>query len=68
MLAKSIKRRTEWMRVERRSRRGIDDLMALDDRMLADIGLTRGDVAHVARYGQLPMWASGSADGNQHSC
>jgi uncharacterized protein YjiS (DUF1127 family) len=28
--------------------------MALDDRMLADIGLTRGDLAYGARYGRLP--------------
>jgi uncharacterized protein YjiS (DUF1127 family) len=35
-------------------RRGIDALMALDDRMLADIGLTRGAVEYAARYGRLP--------------
>ena len=34
-------------------RRGIEELMALDDRMLSDIGLTRGNVEHAARYGRL---------------
>lgn|SRR5262245_4917906 len=40
-----------WFRNERRIRRGVDELMALDDRMLSDIGLTRGSVEHAARYG-----------------
>jgi uncharacterized protein YjiS (DUF1127 family) len=40
-----------WFRNERRIRRGIDELMALDDRMLSDIGLTRGSFEHAARYG-----------------
>jgi uncharacterized protein YjiS (DUF1127 family) len=39
-------------------RRGIDALMALDERMLADIGLTRGAVEYAARYGRLPTRAT----------
>ena len=40
-----------WFRNELRIRRGIDELMTLDDRMLSDIGLTRGSIEHAARYG-----------------
>jgi hypothetical protein len=48
--------RPRWVRftdaLERTNllRLGIDELMALDDRMLAGIGLVRGDVEHAARY------------------
>ena len=35
-------------------RRSVEELMALDDRMLADIGLTRGNVEYAVRYGRLP--------------
>ena len=40
----------------RRTRRQASELMALNDRMLADIGLTRGDVTRLARggWGMLP--------------
>jgi uncharacterized protein YjiS (DUF1127 family) len=46
-----LRRLIAWFRNERRIRRGIDELMALDDRMLSDIGLTRGSIEHAARYG-----------------
>jgi uncharacterized protein YjiS (DUF1127 family) len=49
---KAIKRLIVWTRNERRLRRGVNELMALDDRMLADIGLTRGDIGHAARHGR----------------
>jgi uncharacterized protein YjiS (DUF1127 family) len=42
------------IRKERRIRRGIEEMMALDDRMLRDIGVSRSDVAYVARYGRWP--------------
>jgi uncharacterized protein YjiS (DUF1127 family) len=46
-----LRRLIAWFSNERRIRRGIDELMALDDRMLSDIGLTRGSIEHAARYG-----------------
>jgi uncharacterized protein YjiS (DUF1127 family) len=54
VLVKSIGRGFAWIASRRRMRHDIDALMALDDRMLADIGLGRGDVEYVARYGRLP--------------
>lgn len=43
---------------ERALRRGTAELRAMDDRLLADIGLTRGLVGYLARYGTLPRgWA-----------
>ena len=47
-----IKRLAAWIRNKRRIRRAMTELMALDDRMLADIGLTRGQVGHAARHGR----------------
>jgi uncharacterized protein YjiS (DUF1127 family) len=47
-----LKRLTAWIRNKRRIHRGMKELMALDDRMLADIGLTRAQVEHAARRGR----------------
>lgn len=47
-----------WLRLltrieaRRRHRKAVTELAAMDDRMLADIGVSRGDVPHVA--GALP--------------
>jgi len=54
VLANLAKRWIDQIRWERQVRRGIDALMALDERMLHDIGLTRGAVEYAARYGRLP--------------
>jgi uncharacterized protein YjiS (DUF1127 family) len=54
LLAKSIKRTIVWNRSTRRMRRAIEELVALDDRMLADIGLSRGDVQYAEWHGRLP--------------
>jgi uncharacterized protein YjiS (DUF1127 family) len=35
-------------------RNGIAELRAMDDRYLADIGLTRQQVEYIARYGRWP--------------
>ena len=35
-------------------RRDLNRLMELDDRELADIGLNRGALLHLVRYGRLP--------------
>ena len=49
-LARALARlRHEW-----RMRRDIDHLLALDDRMLADIGLSRSMIEYAARHGRFP--------------
>jgi uncharacterized protein YjiS (DUF1127 family) len=53
-LVNSIERSVARIRSEHRIRRGVDELKACDDRMLADIGLTRGDIEYAARHGRLP--------------
>jgi uncharacterized protein YjiS (DUF1127 family) len=35
-------------------RRDLNRLMEFDDRQLADIGLNRGTLLHLVRYGRLP--------------
>ena len=49
---KAGKRLMAWISDERRIRRGIRELRALDDRLLADIGLSHGGIEHAARYGR----------------
>jgi uncharacterized protein YjiS (DUF1127 family) len=61
VLARSVKQRTKRKRKERQARRDIRELMYLDDRMLADVGLTRAEVKNCARYGRLPAWATDDA-------
>jgi uncharacterized protein YjiS (DUF1127 family) len=62
-MARALKPLTAWIRAERRGRGGIDELRALDDRLLADIGLTRGHVdyaEYASWYGRLPNgWNDG---------
>jgi uncharacterized protein YjiS (DUF1127 family) len=53
-LVRAIERLIVWIRNERRIRREIDELMALDDRLLCDIGLSREHIEYAARYGCLP--------------
>ena len=50
-----IRRLIAWIRAERRIRRGIAELSALDDNLLADIGVARGQIAHASRYGKPPQ-------------
>lgn len=52
--ATSIRRLLAGIRSAWRTRRSIDELMALDDHELADIGLTRGAVEYAVRHGRLP--------------
>jgi uncharacterized protein YjiS (DUF1127 family) len=52
-LMKAIKRWIARISNERRIRRGINELMALDEHQLSDIGLTRGNIEHAARYGRF---------------
>jgi uncharacterized protein YjiS (DUF1127 family) len=62
-IARVIRQLIVWTRSERRIRGGIDELRALDDHLLADLGLNRGHIEYVAyasRYGRLPKgWNDG---------
>jgi uncharacterized protein YjiS (DUF1127 family) len=60
-VTRSIKRLIAWTVSERRVRAGVDELRALDHHILADIGLTRGDIEYAARFGRLPKgWNDGA--------
>jgi uncharacterized protein YjiS (DUF1127 family) len=52
LFASLIHRSIEWLKERRRTRRATDELMALDDRMLADIGLSRGEIGYAVRHGR----------------
>jgi len=54
LLVNSSKQLIAWIRSTHRMHRAIHELMALDDRMLADIGLSRGEVMYSARHGSPP--------------
>jgi|SRR5215813_8173459 len=62
-LMKSIRRPFEWITSKRRIRRDIDLLLRLDDRMLADIGLSRSDVEYTIRHGRPLNRANDWLDG-----
>jgi uncharacterized protein YjiS (DUF1127 family) len=47
-----IKRAISRIGSERRIRRDIGELMALDDRMLADLGVSRSNIEYVVRHGR----------------
>jgi uncharacterized protein YjiS (DUF1127 family) len=53
-LVDSIRWLIARIRTRQRIRRGIDELTALDDRMLADIGLSRAEILYSAQFGRLP--------------
>jgi uncharacterized protein YjiS (DUF1127 family) len=50
----SIRWSIDRIRARHRMRRGVDELTALDDRMLADIGISRSEILYSARFGRLP--------------
>jgi uncharacterized protein YjiS (DUF1127 family) len=43
-----------WIRYQRQVRRDTALLMAFDDRALADIGLSRGEILYAVQHGRLP--------------
>jgi uncharacterized protein YjiS (DUF1127 family) len=49
-----IKGGIRWIGTRRRMRRDIEELKALDDRLLRDIGLSRSEVEYAVRFGRLP--------------
>jgi uncharacterized protein YjiS (DUF1127 family) len=57
---KAVNRLFAWIRNKRRIRRAINELMALDDRTLSDIGLTGGNIEHAGRYGRFSTTVNGS--------
>jgi uncharacterized protein YjiS (DUF1127 family) len=54
LLFNSVKRLASWIGSECSMCRGVAELRAMDNRLLADIGLTRERVEYLARYGTLP--------------
>ena len=60
-LASLVKQWIAQIRWNFQIRRGVNALMALDDRMLADIGLTRGAVEYAVRHGHVPTPAAGGS-------
>jgi uncharacterized protein YjiS (DUF1127 family) len=53
-----IRRPFAWMERELRIHRDVKLLMSFDDRALADIGLSRGEVLYAVRHGDLPERAT----------
>jgi uncharacterized protein YjiS (DUF1127 family) len=51
-LARPIKQGIAWIAARRELRRAVKELMALDDRILRDIGLRRSEVELAARFGR----------------
>jgi uncharacterized protein YjiS (DUF1127 family) len=52
IVTKPIKRVISWLASERRVHSDIARLAALNDYTLADIGLGRGEIEYLARYGR----------------
>ncbi|TPK20036.1 DUF1127 domain-containing protein [Mesorhizobium sp. B2-5-9] len=54
-LLKPVRQFAAWFRHRRQIRRDIMKLLQLDDRLLADIGLSRGEILYAAvQHGRLP--------------
>jgi len=47
-----IRRSIAWLKSRRQIRRAVNELLALDDRMLADIGVSRGEIFNAVRHGR----------------
>jgi uncharacterized protein YjiS (DUF1127 family) len=48
----AIMRAARGLTRRHRERRGIEELLRMDDRLLADIGITRGEAEHMVRNGR----------------
>ena len=62
MVTNAVSLCVAWIRHQHRLRRGHRRLMALDDHLLADIGLSRDQVERAARSGHLPAWQQAEID------
>ena len=52
----SVTRRLfEWLTHQRKARRDMRVLLSFDDRMLADIGLSRGEINYAVMNGRIPV-------------
>ena len=54
VLSDGIRRCIAWLRCRRQIRRTIETLEDFDDRLLADVGLSREQIEKSARSGHLP--------------
>ena len=52
-ILRAVRRQFAWLAREQRSRRAVGELMALDDRMLSDIGMDSGMDSQVLRLAKL---------------
>lgn len=57
----TFKRSIAWLLAERRARRSERELMALDDRLLADIGLSRAQIWYAVHEGGSVSAGGGSS-------
>jgi uncharacterized protein YjiS (DUF1127 family) len=53
-LSTLIRQISDWINSRLAARRSLDELQAMDDRMLRDIGLRREEIAAIWRYDRLP--------------
>jgi len=60
--AAAVRRSIARIRNMIQARRDTYALLQLDDRMLADIGLSRGEVAYAIRHGRRPSESPAGAD------
>jgi uncharacterized protein YjiS (DUF1127 family) len=51
-LTRPIRHGIAWIGSQRRLHRNVRELLALDDRLLRDIGLRRSEVEHAVRHGR----------------
>jgi uncharacterized protein YjiS (DUF1127 family) len=61
MVVDTVSRCIAWIRYRRQIRRDVEALKALDDYLLADIGLRRSQIRDTARIGRLPGYHVGGA-------
>ena len=60
--AEALRRSIAGIRNTVRIRRDTSVLLRLDDRMLADIGLSRGEIEYAVRHGRRPAESPAGAD------
>ena len=54
VVANSIRRQIEWIKHQRQISHDLNRLREFDNRLLADIGVSREELFHVAWYGRRP--------------